>query len=301
MTTSRHLRGPLRQRHSPCVGVCKIDDATGFCLGCARTLTEVAAWTSLTEFAKGEVWAKLPERLAKLSARVRLLPYAPAEIAAWVTATITGRRGTWVTGMPGALAEFPCQEGGQVSAEQRENVIVGRASDALFRLRMHEQLCAFSFTEDGPVVLGLPKAYFDLPIARTFTELGKDRDAIDSLHVECTLFDFGLGRRCSRFCIRTGGKLVEKLRTVAGQPWSAALKELGAAIIAESPTRVVESDLARIEVFSPIPSADGKSPAGAHTHFLPQYLLAGHEIPPALAIADFAAPMAIFYPAKPPT
>jgi hypothetical protein len=54
-------------------------------------------------------------------------------------------------------------------------------------------------------------------------------------------------------------------------------------------------------VFSPIPLADGKSPAGAHTHFLPQYLLAGHEMPPALAIPDFAAPMAIFYPAKPPT
>jgi len=301
MTTSMHEREPLRPRHSPCVGVCKIDDATGFCLGCARTRTEVAAWTSLAEFAKGEVWTKLPERLAKLSVRVRLLPWTPEEIAAWVTATITGRRGTWVTGMPGALAEFPCQEGGQVSAEQRENVVLGRASDAFFRLRVHERLRAFSFTEDGPVVLGLPKAYLDLPIARTFTELGKDRDAIDSLHVECTLFDFGLGRRCSRFCIRTGGKLVEKLQTVAGQPWSAALKELGAAIIAESPTRVVESDLARIEVFSPIPLADGKSPAGAHTHFLPQYLLAGHEMPPALAIPDFAAPMAIFYPAKPPT
>jgi len=301
MTPTMHLQDLLRQRHSPCVGVCKIDDATGFCLGCARTRTEVAAWPSLAEFAKEEVWTKLPERLAMLSVRVRLLPWTPDEIAAWVSATITGRRGTWVTGMPGALAEFPCQEGSQVSAEQSENVVLGRATDAFFRLRLHERLRAFSFAEDGPVVLGLPKAHLDLPIASTFTELGKDRDAIDSLHVECTLFDLGLGRRCSRFCIRTGGTLVEKLQTVTGQPWSSALKELGAAIIAENPTRVVESNLARIEVFSPIPQADGKSPTGAHTHFLPQYLRAGHEIPPALAIPDFAAPMAIFYPGKPPT
>ena len=130
-----HLTKAPRQRHSPCVGVCKIDDDTGFCLGCARTRTEVAAWLSLTDPAKDEVWAKLPERLALLSIRVRLLPWTVEEIAEWVASTITGRRGTWVTGVPGAVAEFPCQEGREVSAELKEDV-VGRASDALFRLRL---------------------------------------------------------------------------------------------------------------------------------------------------------------------
>jgi predicted Fe-S protein YdhL (DUF1289 family) len=301
MTTSMHLTKPPHQRHSPCVGVCKIDDATGFCLGCARTRSEVAAWPSLTDPAKDEVWAKLPERLALLAISVRLLPWTAAEIAQWVAATITDCLGTWVTGMPGAVAEFPCQEDREVSAELRDDVVLGRASDALFRLRVHDRLRAFTFAENGPFVLGVPKGRVTLPIVRTFTALGNDGDAIDVTHSEQTLFDFGLGCRWSRFCIRTGGKLAETLQMVDGQPWSGVLKELGAAIIAESPTRVVESELARIEVFSPIPLADGKSPAGAHAHFLPKFQRAGDEIPPALALPDYAAPVAIFYPGKPLT
>jgi predicted Fe-S protein YdhL (DUF1289 family) len=295
-----HVTNAPRQRHSPCVGVCKIDDDSGFCLGCARTGTEVAAWPSLSSPAQDEVWAKLPERLTLLSVRVRLLPWTVEEIAAWVAMTITDRRGTWVTGMPGAVAEFPCDERREVVAELINDGILGRAPDALFRLRLHDRLRAFTFAADGPVVLGLPKGRITLPIARTFTVIGKDRDAIDATHSEQTLFDFGLGRRCSRFCIRTDGKLVERLQAVAGQPWSSVLKELGTAITAESPTRVVGSELARIEVHSPIPIAGGKSPAGAHTHFLPQLLRAGEEIPPGLALPDYAAPVAIFYPGKPP-
>jgi predicted Fe-S protein YdhL (DUF1289 family) len=298
--TNVHLMKPPRQRHSPCVGVCKIDEDAGFCLGCARTRTEVAAWPSLSDAARDEVWANLPERLALLSIRRRLLPWTVEEIAEWVAETITERRGTWVTGMPGALAEFPCHQDREVAAELREDVIFGRASDALFRLRLRDRLRAFTFAEDGTVVLGLPKACLTLPIARTFTALGNDGDAIDSSHLEHTLFDFGLGRSCSRFCIRPGGKLAEQMQMLAGQPWRRVLAELGAAIIAESPTRAVESELARIEVFSPIPLADGKSPAGAHTHLLPQFLLSGDEIPPALALPDYAAPVAIFYPGKPP-
>jgi hypothetical protein len=201
--------------------------------------------------------------------------------------------------MPGALAEFPCQDGREVSAELKEDVILGRAPDALFRLRVHDRLRAFTFADEGPVVLGVPKARLTLPIARTFTELDKDRDAIDPAHSEQTLFDLGLDRRSSRFCVRASGKLSNELQIAAGQPWRGVLAELGAAIIAESPTRVVELELARIEVFSPIPLADGKSPAGAHTHFLPNSLLAGEEIPAALSLPDYAAPVAIFCPGKP--
>lgn len=29
---------------SPCVGVCSMDDTTGYCLGCYRTLDEIKAW-----------------------------------------------------------------------------------------------------------------------------------------------------------------------------------------------------------------------------------------------------------------
>ena len=33
---------------SPCVSVCQMDPRSGFCLGCARTLDEIASWLEMT-------------------------------------------------------------------------------------------------------------------------------------------------------------------------------------------------------------------------------------------------------------
>ncbi len=48
---------------SPCILVCSIDRATGFCFGCGRTGDEIAAWTGMTAQARRAVMAALPERL----------------------------------------------------------------------------------------------------------------------------------------------------------------------------------------------------------------------------------------------
>jgi len=32
---------------SPCIGVCSIDDTTGFCHGCYRTKDEIKAWWNM--------------------------------------------------------------------------------------------------------------------------------------------------------------------------------------------------------------------------------------------------------------
>ena len=47
---------------SPCVRVCRIDGTTGFCLGCKRTLAEIAAWSNLSEPEKNRIKANLPYR-----------------------------------------------------------------------------------------------------------------------------------------------------------------------------------------------------------------------------------------------
>jgi predicted Fe-S protein YdhL (DUF1289 family) len=47
---------------SPCTNICRIDAASGYCEGCMRTLTEIAAWSGLDDQAKRAVWALLPER-----------------------------------------------------------------------------------------------------------------------------------------------------------------------------------------------------------------------------------------------
>lgn len=47
---------------SPCISVCRMDAATGFCEGCFRTLEEIADWSMATEEDKRGVWRALIER-----------------------------------------------------------------------------------------------------------------------------------------------------------------------------------------------------------------------------------------------
>ncbi len=63
---------------SPCNSICRMDEATGWCQGCARTLPEIAAWAGLDEADKRRVWALLPERRRLLGA----LYLGPAQGAA---------------------------------------------------------------------------------------------------------------------------------------------------------------------------------------------------------------------------
>lgn len=49
---------------SPCIGVCRMDPNSGWCMGCWRLLGEIAAWSTMPEDAKRAVWAELPQRRA---------------------------------------------------------------------------------------------------------------------------------------------------------------------------------------------------------------------------------------------
>jgi predicted Fe-S protein YdhL (DUF1289 family) len=42
--------------------VCTIDQATGLCAGCGRTLDEIAGWSTMTDEDKRAVLAALPAR-----------------------------------------------------------------------------------------------------------------------------------------------------------------------------------------------------------------------------------------------
>jgi len=50
---------------SPCISVCVIDAPGGMCIGCLRTLDEIAAWSVLDAEAKRAVLAALPARRAR--------------------------------------------------------------------------------------------------------------------------------------------------------------------------------------------------------------------------------------------
>ncbi|TDX64773.1 hypothetical protein EDE12_10463 [Methylosinus sp. sav-2] len=51
---------------TPCVKICKIDQPTGFCIGCARTMAEIAGWRDASEAERERILAALPARRARL-------------------------------------------------------------------------------------------------------------------------------------------------------------------------------------------------------------------------------------------
>ncbi len=63
---------------SPCINVCTMDAATGWCAGCMRTLDEIAAWSELPDDARRRVWAQLPHRRVHWQ-RVHPRPAPPPE------------------------------------------------------------------------------------------------------------------------------------------------------------------------------------------------------------------------------
>jgi uncharacterized protein len=47
---------------SPCVQICQMDPVRGQCLGCARTLDEIARWSQMSDAERDRIMAELPRR-----------------------------------------------------------------------------------------------------------------------------------------------------------------------------------------------------------------------------------------------
>jgi uncharacterized protein len=51
-------------QETPCIAVCIIDPKTGLCLGCGRTLPEIARWHRIESAERLAVMAQLSARMA---------------------------------------------------------------------------------------------------------------------------------------------------------------------------------------------------------------------------------------------
>lgn len=52
---------------SPCIKLCTLDPATGFCLGCGRTGAEIAGWISMSREERIALKQALPQRLSVMA------------------------------------------------------------------------------------------------------------------------------------------------------------------------------------------------------------------------------------------
>lgn len=49
---------------TPCVKICTLDARAGLCLGCGRTIDEIAGWGVMPPSERSRIMAELPARLA---------------------------------------------------------------------------------------------------------------------------------------------------------------------------------------------------------------------------------------------
>ncbi len=55
---------------SPCINICRMDEASGWCEGCLRTLDEIACWSLLDDAEKATVVHNLEQRRHSWAQRV---------------------------------------------------------------------------------------------------------------------------------------------------------------------------------------------------------------------------------------
>jgi predicted Fe-S protein YdhL (DUF1289 family) len=292
---------------SPCTGICRLDEATGYCLGCGRSASEIAEWSGADGSRRREIWARLPERFAALDIAVTRLPWGRDEITAFIHDTLRPRTGTWVLGCHGATAEFMIEAGEAMTAALGRDEVVATTAQGGLRFRLLDNLRALQLRDprapDGTraIFLAIPKPKNETAATPGLTIQGADRDAIQAAHREQAIFDLGLARAEMRFMVRTGtAELRHALTAAQGLTLDGMLARVGPMLLRAGPTRVVETVLGRIEVYAPIPAPGGKSPPGPHTHLLPQHLAMRRATMPGIDLPNAYTLCATFYPRSQP-
>jgi predicted Fe-S protein YdhL (DUF1289 family) len=282
---------------SPCVGICRLDDTTGWCLGCVRNTSEIARWRALSSAEQIRIWADLPRREAILGLGFRLLPWSGEVLMAGLIDLARRPNIGWSIGVCGAVAEFTARNGTLPEVEVGDRQLILRTSGGAACLRppvgtrMFELIGAAGKVERH--VLALHRSRLRGVPASGVTDLGADEEAIEPAHRSKRLFDLGVSRSIIRFCVRTSeSALVAALRQANGRdPFDPAIG-LVATLLANSPERVVTSPIGRIEVSGPILHRDREGP---HTHLLPEHLACRHELESGLALPEgYAAGVSIF-------
>lgn len=56
----------MSEIQSPCVDICQIDATSGLCIGCRRTLDEIATWGGLSHGERARIMGELPARAERV-------------------------------------------------------------------------------------------------------------------------------------------------------------------------------------------------------------------------------------------
>ncbi len=216
----------------------------------------------------------------------------------------------WSLGTFGAIAEFTRDPDEPVALSRSDTSVAAVTARGGIRIEAQEEaqadvrlFASESTTRDSwnhRISLCLPENQCAMNGRTVLTALGPDLQALREQDRAAPLFDLGLGALQVDLCVRvTDPNVAAQLASHAGRPLFEPGNPVMGVILATSPHRVFISRLGRIEVFSPIPPADGTSPEGPHTHVLPKLLAHRRTHAATELVPDGWIPCAHLYPGHP--
>ncbi|MEL6621344.1 MAG: DUF1289 domain-containing protein [Pseudomonadota bacterium] len=188
--------------HSPCIGICVLDPASGLCRGCVRSGAEIGAWSTATPDEKLAVWQAAPERAARIGLNQRVMQWSPWAVLDWAHRTfqpvgLAEPRGVWTVGSSDHLTTFACHGSQAIDVALADGVLrVERGSTSLI-VRAHKQLRVFAYgPADQPFAyaLLLPKVCLLSDGAMDCVSITPKHGIVDRAHAHLTTHE-----RPSRF------------------------------------------------------------------------------------------------------
>jgi len=279
--------------------LCRIDKASGFCLGCARTEAEIMRWREASVAEREAIWALLPQRRAALGVKLHRLDWSLADMKRFILETLVPDGGTWVSGLNGAVAEFCAQsQDGLTQHAPHQNEIVATTKGGAIRFTLNDTARAFSFhrgdlAQRDVILLAVMTKHS--AVSQNSNEF--DHDAIEAQDREASLLDFRLGDPSITFAIRTDDDVLRsKMKPWCGASFADFMPDLSAEFLRVSPTRIISNPLGRIEISAAIPGPGEPSPLGCHTHFLPDHLARGGALSDVMGLPEAFTACFIYYP-----
>jgi len=231
-----------------------------------------------------------------------------ADIFAFLDDQMADHDTTWSLGTFGAIAEFARDPNEPAALRRGDAVLSAVTARGAIRIEAGVGVRLFaseSTTREGwnqRVAICLPEGRCAMNQRTVLTPLGPDLDALREQDRDSPLFDLGLGALQVDLCVRVAdASVAAQLMSYAGRPLFEPGNPAMSMILDANPHRVFVSRVGRIEVFQPIPPADGKSPDGPHTHVLPKLLHHRRTHPATEPVPDGFIPCAHLYPAHPAT
>lgn len=208
----------------------------------------------------------------------------------------------WSLGTFGAIGEF-MRDADEPVRTDRHLAVTSRGG---LRLQPSDAVRLFAFETttrrswSQRVAICLPMDDSAMTHRSVLTEIGPDHEALRSEDRGDILFDVGVDAFQADICVRVNdAQLAADLRKCVGKPTFAPDNPAGRLIVTHSPHRVFTSRVGRIEIYQSIPSHNGRSPEGPHSHVLLDLLRHRRTHAATEPIPEGWVPCAYFYPAHP--